>query len=99
MAIASINPATGKLIKSFTALSRGEIDEKLERASKAFCVFRRTSMRERARMMRHAAEILDGERESFAQLMTREMGKTFRAAIAESAKCAWVCRYFAETAE
>jgi succinate-semialdehyde dehydrogenase/glutarate-semialdehyde dehydrogenase len=99
MAIASINPATGRLIKSFTALSRDEIDKKLERASEAFCVYRRMSIAERARMMRRAAEILDGEREWFAQLMTREMGKTFRSAVAESAKCAWVCRYFAQTAE
>jgi succinate-semialdehyde dehydrogenase/glutarate-semialdehyde dehydrogenase len=57
------------------------------------------SIAERAQMMRHAAEILDSEREAFARLMTCEMGKTFRSAIAESTKCAWVCRYFAETAE
>src|SRR5438105_3727774 len=99
MPIASINPATRKISKSFTNLSRDEIDKKLERASEAFCVYRRMSIAERARMMRRAAEILDGERESFAQLMTAEMGKTFRSAVAESAKCAWVCRYFAGTAE
>src|SRR5437870_6396758 len=99
MPIASINPATGRIIKSFKALSRDEIDKKLERASEAFCVYRRMSIAERARMMRHAAEILDSERESFAQLMTLEMGKPVGSAVAESAKCAWVCRYFAETAE
>jgi succinate-semialdehyde dehydrogenase/glutarate-semialdehyde dehydrogenase len=99
MAISSINPATGKLIQSFTPFSDSEIERKLEKASQAFKAWRRTSLAERAVLMRQAAEILEGEKESFGRLMTTEMGKTLRSAMDESAKCAWACRYFAETAE
>ena len=99
MGIASINPANGKLIESFPSLSSMELDEKLAKAWSAFHKYRLTSITERAGMMRRAAEILDNEKESFGRLMTAEMGKTLRAAIAEAAKCAWVCRYFAESAE
>src|SRR5580693_5036429 len=49
--------------------------------------------------MQRAAEILEGKKEAFGRIMTTEMGKTFRSAVEEAAKCAWVCRYYAENAE
>jgi succinate-semialdehyde dehydrogenase/glutarate-semialdehyde dehydrogenase len=98
MGIASINPSTGTLIKSFQPLSAGQLDEKLGNAWSAFHDHRHTLISERAHRMRRAAEILDNEKESVGRLMSLEMGKTLRAAIDESAKCAWVCRYFAENA-
>jgi succinate-semialdehyde dehydrogenase / glutarate-semialdehyde dehydrogenase len=49
--------------------------------------------------MTRAAEILEGEKESFGRLMTQEMGKPLRAALEEAAKCATGCRYYAENAE
>ncbi len=42
------------------------------------------------------AHILEGEKDTWARLMTEEMGKTYKAAVAEVEKCAWACRYFAE---
>jgi succinate-semialdehyde dehydrogenase / glutarate-semialdehyde dehydrogenase len=99
MGIVSINPANGKLIESFPSLSSIELYERLTKAWSAFHQYRLTSMAERAEMMRRAAAILDNEKESFARIMTAEMGKTLRAAVEEAEKCAWVCRYFAESAE
>jgi succinate-semialdehyde dehydrogenase/glutarate-semialdehyde dehydrogenase len=99
MAIASINPATGKLLKSFEPHSDAQIDEKLQRAKDTFCRFRKTSFGERAKSMLKAAEILEGEKELYGRMMTTEMGKTFRSAVEEAVKCAWACRHYAEHAE
>jgi succinate-semialdehyde dehydrogenase/glutarate-semialdehyde dehydrogenase len=99
MSIATINPATGLLVKTFEPLSDAQIEEKLQRAAHRFSSYRKVSFAERARMMLKAAAILESEKESFARMMTIEMGKTFRSAVDEAVKCAWVCRYYAENAE
>src|SRR5450755_4382053 len=99
MAIASINPATGQLLKTFEPLSDSQIDQKLQRATDAFAQHRKLPFAERARMMTKVAEILEGEKESLGRIMTLEMGKPIRSAVDEAAKCAWACRYYAENAE
>src|SRR5258706_3845842 len=99
MAIATINPATGQLLKTFESLSDAQIEVKLQKAADTFLSYRKVPFAERAQLMLRAAAILDCEKESFARTMTTEMGKTFRSAVDEAAKCAWVCRYYAENAE
>jgi len=99
MAIATINPATGKVEKTFAPLSDAQIEVKLQTAADTFQRYRHVPFAERAQMMMKAAEILEKEKENFGRVMTTEMGKTFRSAVDEAAKCAWVCRYYAENAE
>lgn len=99
MAIASINPATGKTVQKFEETTDAELEIKLGRAVNAFEVQRKTSFAERAEKMRKAAEILDRDKRAYGQMMTEEMGKTLKSAIAEAEKCAVACRYYAEHAE
>ena len=99
MAIATINPATGEVVSTFPALSPAEIEIKLKLAVTVFNQERRTSFSERAQRMLKAAEILEHEKERFGRLMTLEMGKPYKAAVAEAAKCVTACRYYAENAE
>jgi len=99
MAIATVNPATGKTLKTFDALTDVELRDRITRAAKAFASFRLTSFAERAGWMRKAADLLDEDIEQLALLMTTEMGKTVKAAKAEVGKCAAGCRFYAEHAE
>jgi succinate-semialdehyde dehydrogenase/glutarate-semialdehyde dehydrogenase len=99
MAIATTNPATGEVLKTFEPLTDAETEEKLRRAVEAFPKFRSLTFAKRAAMMNKAADILESEKESIGRLMTLEMGKTLKSAIEEAAKCALGCRYYAENAE
>ena len=99
MAIATINPATGETLRTFEPLSDAAVESKLALAANTFDSFRKLPFAERALMMSKAADILEAEKEDLARLMTTEMGKTFRSAVDEAAKCAWACRYYAENAE
>jgi succinate-semialdehyde dehydrogenase / glutarate-semialdehyde dehydrogenase len=99
MAIATINPATGETLKTFEPLTDSDIDRKLELAAATFRAHRRTSFQDRSEKMMRAAEILESDKDRFARVMTIEMGKPIKAAVSETEKCAWVCRYYAENAE
>jgi len=98
MAIATINPATGEVLKQFPALTDAEVDGRIAKAARAFQSFRKTSFADRAKWMLKAGEILEAEKTELGRLMTLEMGKTFSSAVAEAAKCATACQYYAENA-
>ena len=98
MAIATINPATGETLKTFTPLTDAEIETKLVLAQSTFEQYRYTSFEERSQWLNRAADILEKDQLKFAQIMTTEMGKPLQSAIAEAEKCAKVCRFYAEKA-
>jgi succinate-semialdehyde dehydrogenase/glutarate-semialdehyde dehydrogenase len=94
----SVNPATGQTIREFAEIGDPEIEARLGRAAEAFAAWRRVPFAERSRLMVRAAERLEARKEELGRRATLEMGKTLRAAIGEVEKCAWACRYYAETA-
>lgn len=96
--IASVNPATGETLQTFAPLTNVEVDARLALGQQAAAEWRRTSVAERARVLRRAAALLDQEQETHARLMTTEMGKLIRAAREEVAKCALALRYYADHA-
>ncbi|MER7333156.1 MULTISPECIES: NADP-dependent succinic semialdehyde dehydrogenase [unclassified Micromonospora] len=95
MPIATINPATGQVLKSYDPMSAEQIDAAIERADLAYRQLRGTTIVQRERWLSAAADLLEAERDETARLMTTEMGKTYAAAKAEVTKCATACRFYA----
>lgn len=96
MAIKSINPATGKVYKTYPSLTSDEIEQRLAAGSAQYQQYRWTAFNDRSNWLQSAADYLDDHADVLGRIMTQEMGKPLGAAIAEVKKCAWVCRHYAE---
>jgi succinate-semialdehyde dehydrogenase/glutarate-semialdehyde dehydrogenase len=99
MPFISINPATEEVLAQFPANSPAEVEAALDASTNAFEKWRATSFDDRAILMNRAAELLENEVSSVAEMLTSEMGKTLIAAKGEVTKCASTMRYYAEHAE
>jgi succinate-semialdehyde dehydrogenase/glutarate-semialdehyde dehydrogenase len=95
MPIQSVNPATGEVLEEFKAASDADVDAAIARAHATFRSFRRTSFAERARWMTATAAVLERRKQELGRVMTLEMGKPLKAAVAEVEKCALACHYYA----
>jgi len=98
MAIESINPATGKLLRRFDPLTDAAISQRIALAAAAFRSYAMVPLEHRSLCLRKLASILEQEVEDFAILITQEMGKPLDAARLEILKCASTCRFYAEHA-
>src|SRR3954463_606372 len=96
MAIATINPATGETLKTYEPLSDEAVEDKIARAAQAWAEYRLTSPEQRVGWLRAAADVLDEDTDTVAELMTTEMGKTLASAKAEVGKCAKALRWYAD---
>ncbi|MGY0065926.1 NADP-dependent succinic semialdehyde dehydrogenase [Streptomyces sp. QTS137] len=98
MPIATVNPANGETLRTYEAMGEEETERRLQLAEATFRTYRTTTFEERARLLRRAAELLDEDRHSIAEVMTTEMGKPVGQSRAEAAKCAKAMRWYADRA-
>lgn len=99
MAIQTINPATGKLEKTYEAFSTDKINSLIDAADIEFKKWKNVSFADKKILMNNAAKVLRTKKDLLGKIITAEMGKPIKQAIAEVEKCAWVCEYYAENAE
>ena len=97
--IETINPATGKVIAKYQNMTDDEIREKVSNARLALQGWKNLDIGERCTITRNLGRVMRKNKDAYAKLITEEMGKPIRQAIAEVEKCAWLCDYYSETAE
>ena len=99
MVIKAVNPATGETLKSYESMTLEEVNNAIDKTYETFLKWRDTSFQKRAESLKKVASILREEINTFARLITLEMGKPIKSSRAEIEKSAWVCDYYAENAE
>ena len=98
MAFQSINPVTGETLQTFEAWNSEQVEATLQQATAAAPQWAAMPLQERCNLLLKAAEILRGQKDRFAKLITLEMGKLFAESRAEVEKCALGCEYYAHHA-
>jgi succinate-semialdehyde dehydrogenase/glutarate-semialdehyde dehydrogenase len=95
----SVNPHSGKIIRTYDPQDDAQVDRLLAAAEAAFHDWRKSAFADRAPLMKTAGAVLRQRKQELAELMADEMGKVVRDGIAEIEKCAVCCDYYADNAQ
>lgn len=97
--IQTINPYTDTVLKEYNLYTKKELNSILKKADERFQKWRKTSIKERCRLLENVAQILEDDKLEYAKQITLEMGKPITQSIAEIEKCATLCDFYASNAE
>jgi succinate-semialdehyde dehydrogenase/glutarate-semialdehyde dehydrogenase len=78
-----LNPATGKALGPLPHATRTDLDRAVAAANKGLAVWRKISAYDRAKMMRHAGDLVRERHDHICKVMVQEQGKPYREARAE----------------
>ena len=99
MTIASINPATNTTIKTFRAMSEDEVTAAIETAHDAYHLWRTLSFKDRKTKLLKFAKLIRADADTYARLITQDMGKRISESQHEIEYCATIAEYYANGAE
>jgi succinate-semialdehyde dehydrogenase / glutarate-semialdehyde dehydrogenase len=98
MKIKSINPYTEEVNWTYDLLSFGECKAQIEKSRTAFITWSSLPIEERAKSFTKVGEVLRQKTNTYAEIITKEMGKPITQSRTEIQKCTWLCDYYAEKA-
>lgn len=93
------NPATGELHKTYYMHSLEEAENIIEGAHEAFLGWKKTSFKERAKVINKIADILERDKNELAEMMAKQMGKPVEQGKGEIDVCIGICKFTAENGE
>ena len=99
MAYTSVNPATGKTVKTFDELTDEQLEKKVATAALCFKTWKKKSYKERAAIVAKAADLMRKNVDRFAKHATIEMGKLINESRGEVKFSADILDYYAKNGE
>lgn len=98
MKVDTVNPATGQVEHSQTLMDAAAVEAVLAASQPAFRAWSARPLGERGELLQRVGAGLRARRDDIQRIMTAEMGKLRREALAEVDKCAGACEYYADHA-
>ncbi|MFZ1029936.1 MAG: L-glutamate gamma-semialdehyde dehydrogenase [Limnoraphis robusta] len=96
----SVNPSNpSEIVGKIGLISIDQADQALEAAKAAFPAWKRTPVRQRAGVLRKAAELMEQRRHELCAWMVYEVGKALHQCDAEVSEAIDFCRYYADEME
>ena len=97
--IITSNPYNQKELKTYNYHTDNELKIILDNAQNTFENWKTKEIKERTKLLQNLANLLEDKKETYAKLMTEEMGKPISQSIAEIEKCVWLCDFYITNAE
>ncbi|MEO8934599.1 MAG: NAD-dependent succinate-semialdehyde dehydrogenase [Xanthomarina sp.] len=97
--ITTVNPYTGKEIKSYTQFSKTTLEACLEKSEKNFNTWREEKISHRTKLLKNLSKNLIKHRLNYATLITQEMGKPISESLAEIDKCVFLSKFYTKNAD
>ncbi len=99
MKLKSINPFSGEVTAEFDTLPDESCREAVLKGKEAFEKWRKLPVSDRVKPVAGLASIFRQRKREYARIITAEMGKPIRDAVAEIEKCALLCDYYHQNAQ
>ena len=96
---AVVNPATGQTVATYDTFTDAQAQDAIAAAAAAFGTWSRTSVADRAAVVRRIADGHRARRDELAAIIVREMGKPIAAALGEVDFAADIIEFYADHAE
>lgn len=92
------SPIDGKLLGEVEAMTKEEIEEKIQKLKKAYKTFSELDILKRANYLRKASELIKNRAEDLAKLMTVEISKPYKDSLTEVLRSVEMMDYTIEEA-
>ena len=96
MGFTAINPTGGEMLARYPFAEGPDVEAAVEMAAVAQRSWRLVPLEERAQLVGAVAQLFRANRQKLAEIVTMEMGKPLREALAEVDKSALACEYYGD---
>ena len=94
----SINPSTEELFAEFKEIDLSTAEQIIIKSSNSQQKWADIDIEKRSKIILKISDLIKDNKQSYAEIITNEMGKPISESIAEVEKCVWLCEYYAENA-